>query len=419
MKDYYTILGVAQTASQKEIKAAFKQAIFDAHPDRQPEELKASANQKAKEILEAYEALQQLDSPDAQEAMQDVSEWGKEVYQKWASARGGSTIDRVVESLIHAGTTTSNTLAFMIVDSIQAEKNPNQNRYWTAFNRGNGYEVRGFPSFCGIETFRHEIKFVAGGELFEFDKGTISPEVIQTLESICHDKTFTSSMQNSTMKEQILTMFNKNAHMVYNITENQKTYSTRENDRQLHTYLANTIKHICAFNPSLFEKELKKTFPNGFTLHLSEWGDTFVPASGGAIYTLDTIEPHERGVMYDLIANKQYASHPASSGFDIPMENFNITMFNLFYGETLVGKIHDGIKQVGLYIERTPLDNNNILNKRLGPWKYQEFGMSKLVLLDIEPQKRADSFGYKRPQLGVSSPEVVSVEVPTTERVKV
>ncbi|MGC8820030.1 MAG: molecular chaperone DnaJ [Fervidobacterium sp.] len=56
-KDYYEILGVPRNASDDEIKTAYKRLIKEWHPDRQPEDKKKIAEQKFKEIQEAYEVL--------------------------------------------------------------------------------------------------------------------------------------------------------------------------------------------------------------------------------------------------------------------------------------------------------------------------------------------------------------------------
>jgi DnaJ-class molecular chaperone len=54
-KDYYSTLGVAKTATQKEVKAAFRKLARKHHPDVNPGDKSAEA--KFKEINEAYEVL--------------------------------------------------------------------------------------------------------------------------------------------------------------------------------------------------------------------------------------------------------------------------------------------------------------------------------------------------------------------------
>jgi len=53
-KDYYKSLGVSKTASQKEIKKAFRQLALKYHPDKNPGK---DTSKKFREIAEAYEVL--------------------------------------------------------------------------------------------------------------------------------------------------------------------------------------------------------------------------------------------------------------------------------------------------------------------------------------------------------------------------
>ncbi len=54
-RDYYEILGIAKTASQDEIKKAYRKLAMKYHPDRNPDDTSAEA--KFKECKEAYEIL--------------------------------------------------------------------------------------------------------------------------------------------------------------------------------------------------------------------------------------------------------------------------------------------------------------------------------------------------------------------------
>jgi curved DNA-binding protein len=54
-KDYYGILGVARTATDAEIKKAFRKLAREFHPDVAKD--KKRAEEKFKEINEAYEVL--------------------------------------------------------------------------------------------------------------------------------------------------------------------------------------------------------------------------------------------------------------------------------------------------------------------------------------------------------------------------
>ncbi|MBI4322892.1 MAG: DnaJ domain-containing protein, partial [Candidatus Omnitrophica bacterium] len=56
-RDYYEILGVRKNASVDEIKRAYRELALKHHPDRVPAERKKEAEEKFKEISEAYAAL--------------------------------------------------------------------------------------------------------------------------------------------------------------------------------------------------------------------------------------------------------------------------------------------------------------------------------------------------------------------------
>lgn len=58
-RDYYNVLGVSKTNSEKEIRKAYKKLAMKYHPDKNPGD--ATAEDKFKEIKEAYETLTDTD----------------------------------------------------------------------------------------------------------------------------------------------------------------------------------------------------------------------------------------------------------------------------------------------------------------------------------------------------------------------
>ena len=87
-KDYYTTLGVAKTASEKEIKQAFRKLARKFHPDVNPGDKAAEA--KFKEINEAYEVLGDADKRrkyDELGANWRMYEQAQQQGQPWARRR--------------------------------------------------------------------------------------------------------------------------------------------------------------------------------------------------------------------------------------------------------------------------------------------------------------------------------------------
>ena len=56
--DYYSVLGIKASATQEEVKRAYRKAVFRYHPDRNPGDNEAA--DKFKEVLDAYEVLSDL-----------------------------------------------------------------------------------------------------------------------------------------------------------------------------------------------------------------------------------------------------------------------------------------------------------------------------------------------------------------------
>lgn len=94
-KDYYQVLGVPKTASEKEIKAAYRKLARTWHPDANPDKQK-EAEEKFKEIQEAYEVLSDPEKRRKYDAL--GSDWQQaerqaEQERRYRSAHPGPTFD--------------------------------------------------------------------------------------------------------------------------------------------------------------------------------------------------------------------------------------------------------------------------------------------------------------------------------------
>src|SRR5688572_2046065 len=77
-RDYYDVLGVPRSASEKEIRQAYRKLARQYHPDLNPNDKQAEA--KFKEIGQAYEVLSDADK------RKQYDRWGPD-FEKYEQAR--------------------------------------------------------------------------------------------------------------------------------------------------------------------------------------------------------------------------------------------------------------------------------------------------------------------------------------------
>jgi len=83
-KDYYQTLGVSKTASDAEVKKAYKKLARQYHPDLNPNN--AEAEKKFKEISEAYAVLSDKEKREKYDRFGSGS-FGDQFSQAWSQAR--------------------------------------------------------------------------------------------------------------------------------------------------------------------------------------------------------------------------------------------------------------------------------------------------------------------------------------------
>ncbi len=89
-KDYYEILGVSKTASQDEIKRAFRKLARQHHPDVAKPKDRDTAEAKFKEINEAYEVLGDAEKRQKYDTLgADWERGGAQPPPGWHHAQGG------------------------------------------------------------------------------------------------------------------------------------------------------------------------------------------------------------------------------------------------------------------------------------------------------------------------------------------
>jgi DnaJ-class molecular chaperone len=139
-KDYYATLGVAKTASEKDIKQAFRKLARKYHPDVNPGDKAAEA--RFKEINEAYEVL---GDPDKRKKYDELgANW--RMYEQQARSAGGQPFGGAWGTGTPGGGRTSyRTMTPEEMEELFGDSNPFSDFFTTFFGGGSG----GFGSAGG------------------------------------------------------------------------------------------------------------------------------------------------------------------------------------------------------------------------------------------------------------------------------
>ena len=104
MKDPYEVLGVSRTASDSEIKAAYRELVKKYHPDNYVNNPLADlASEKMKEINEAYDAITKARAGQSSGGYQTNSQSGyQSAYQNYGSQNARNSNYAQIRSYINA-----------------------------------------------------------------------------------------------------------------------------------------------------------------------------------------------------------------------------------------------------------------------------------------------------------------------------
>jgi curved DNA-binding protein len=89
-QDYYKILGVERSATEKEIKTAYRKLARKWHPDLHPSDKKKEAEEQFKRINEAYEVLSDPEKRDKYDRLGSRWQDGQEFTYEQQPGAGGT-----------------------------------------------------------------------------------------------------------------------------------------------------------------------------------------------------------------------------------------------------------------------------------------------------------------------------------------
>ncbi|MDD5590853.1 MAG: DnaJ domain-containing protein [Dehalococcoidales bacterium] len=188
-KDYYNILGVDKSASQKSIKEAYRKLAFQYHPDKNKDD--PAATNKMKEINEAYAVLSDVSKRREYDLLR--SQYGPSAYDRFRQSHTtedifrGSDINQIFEEFARI---------FGFRSSGDVFRESYGNEYWgfdprtgAGSNKNHASSYHGqmsessSPGFMG-KLVKFFLKKVVGVELPErgenfYDTITLSPERVR------------------------------------------------------------------------------------------------------------------------------------------------------------------------------------------------------------------------------------------------